>query len=55
MAYVRDLIEHRRAAPTDDLLNALIVAEGTVIGSIDELIANVVFLFSAGRKRREIS
>ncbi len=51
MAYVRDLIEHRRAAPTDDLLNALIAAEehGDRL-SIDELIANVVFLFSAGHQ-----
>jgi len=51
MAYVRDLIEHRRATPTDDLLNALILAEehGDRL-SIDELIANVVFLFSAGHQ-----
>ena len=51
MAYVRDLIEHRRATPTDDLLTALIMAEehGDRL-SIDELIANVVFLFSAGHQ-----
>ena len=51
MAYVRDLIEHRRATPTDDLLSALIAAEerGDRL-SIDELIANVVFLFSAGHQ-----
>ena len=51
MAHVRDLIEHRRATPTDDLLNALIVAEqhGDRL-SLDELIANVVFLFSAGHQ-----
>ncbi len=51
MAYVRDLIEHRRAAPADDLLSALIAAEehGDRL-SIDELIANVVFLFSAGHQ-----
>ncbi len=51
MAYIRDLIEHRRATPTDDLLNALIVAEehGDRL-STDELIANVVFLFSAGHQ-----
>jgi cytochrome P450 len=51
MTYVRDLIGHRRTTPTDDLLNALIVAEehGDRL-SIDELIANVVFLFSAGHQ-----
>ncbi len=51
MAYVRDLIEYRRATPTDDLLSALIAAEehGDRL-SIDELIANVVFLFSAGHQ-----
>src|SRR5262249_29103254 len=51
MTYVRDLIDHRRATPTDDLLSALIAAEqdGDRL-SIDELIANVVFLFSAGHQ-----
>jgi len=51
MAYIRELIEHRRRTPTDDLLNALLVAEesGDRL-SIDELIANVVFLFSAGHQ-----
>jgi cytochrome P450 len=51
MMYVRDLIDHRRATPTDDLLGALIAAEehGDRL-SIDELIANVVFLFSAGHQ-----
>src|SRR5262249_45670140 len=51
MAYIRALIEHRRATPTDDLLSALIEAEesGDRL-SIDELIANVVFLFSAGHQ-----
>jgi cytochrome P450 len=49
MAYVRDLIKHRHATPTDDLLSALIEAEeqGDRL-TIDELVANVVFLFSAG-------
>jgi len=51
MTYVRDLIEHRRATPADDLLTALIAAEehGDRL-SIDELVANVVFLFSAGHQ-----
>ena len=51
MTYVRDLIAHRRATPADDLLSALIAAEehGDRL-SIDELIANVVFLFSAGHQ-----
>jgi cytochrome P450 len=51
MAYVRDLIEQRRAGLADDLLSALIAAEehGDRL-SLDELIANVVFLFSAGHQ-----
>jgi cytochrome P450 len=51
MGYVRDLIEDRRATPADDLLSALIAAEehGDRL-TIDELIANVVFLFSAGHQ-----
>ena len=51
MDYVRDLIERRRAAPGEDLLSALIAAEehGDRL-SIDELVANVVFLFSAGHQ-----
>ena len=51
MSYIRDLIAHRRAAPAGDLLSALIAAEehGDRL-SIDELIANVVFLFSAGHQ-----
>lgn len=50
-AYVRDLIGYRRAALADDLLSALIAAEeqGDRL-SLDELIANVMFLFSAGHQ-----
>lgn len=51
MAYVRELIGQRRASLADDLLSALIAAEehGDRL-SLDELIANVVFLFSAGHQ-----
>jgi hypothetical protein len=51
MTYVRALIEERRARPEEDLLSALLTAEehGDRL-TIDELIANVVFLFSAGHQ-----
>jgi cytochrome P450 len=51
MTYVRDLAGKRRSAPSDDLLSALISAEeGGGRLSEDELVASVVFLFSAGHQ-----
>jgi len=51
MAYVRDLIAERREALGDDLLSALITAEadGDRLTE-DELVAMIVFLFSAGHQ-----
>lgn len=48
-AYLEDLAEQRRAQPRSDLLSALILAEerGQRL-SHDELIATLIFLFSAG-------
>jgi cytochrome P450 len=51
MEYVRALVEERRSAPGDDLLSALIAAEdaGDRLAE-EELVATVVFLFSAGHQ-----
>jgi pimeloyl-[acyl-carrier protein] synthase len=51
MEYVRALVRERRGAPGDDLLSALIAAEeaGDRLAE-DELVATVVFLFSAGHQ-----
>jgi cytochrome P450 len=51
MDYVRILVAERRKAPSDDLLSALIGAgeDGDRL-SVDELVATVVFLFSAGHQ-----
>jgi hypothetical protein len=51
MDYVRVLVAERRKAPSDDLLSALIGAgeDGDRL-SVDELVATVVFLFSAGHQ-----
>lgn len=49
MDYFRDLIAHRREAPRDDLLQALLVArERDDVLSEDELLANLVLLLAAG-------
>jgi cytochrome P450 len=51
MNYVRALVGERRGAPGDDLLSALIAAEETGDRlAEDELVATVVFLFSAGHQ-----
>jgi cytochrome P450 len=51
MRYIRKLIEHRRAAPADDLLSALIQAEeaGARL-SQEELVAMVFLLLVAGHE-----
>ena len=51
MDYVRALVRERRGTPGDDLLSALIAAEesGDHLTE-DELVATVVFLFSAGHQ-----
>lgn len=49
MDYFRDLIERRRDAPRDDLLQALLAArEREDVLSEDELLANLVLLLAAG-------
>jgi cytochrome P450 len=49
MEYFRDLIAHRRSAPRDDLLQALLTArERDDALSEDELLANLVLLLAAG-------
>jgi cytochrome P450 len=49
MAYVGELIERRRKEPGDDLLSALMAAEeGGDRLSREEIMATVIFLFSAG-------
>ena len=55
-AYVRDIVEHRRSHPGDDLVTDLIAArDGGVDGrdaklSDDELVATVVLLLNAGHE-----
>ena len=54
-AYVRDLVEHRRDRPGDDLLTDLIAArDGADVGATrlddDELVASVVLLLNAGHE-----
>jgi cytochrome P450 len=49
MAYIRALVVKRRAAPGDDLLTALIAAEeGGERLTEEELVATVLFMFTAG-------
>ncbi len=49
MAYVAELMERRRRQPGDDLLSALMAAEeGGDRLSREEIMATVIFLFSAG-------
>lgn len=49
MDYFRDIIERRRDAPRDDLLQALLAArEREDVLSEDELLANLVLLLAAG-------
>jgi cytochrome P450 len=51
MDYIRGLVVKRRSAPSDDLLSALIAAEeGGGRLSEDELVATVLFLFTAGHQ-----
>jgi cytochrome P450 len=51
MEYIRALVVKRRSAPSDDLLCALIAAEeGGGRLSEDELVATVLFLFTAGHQ-----
>jgi hypothetical protein len=51
MGYIADLVQERRGTLGDDLLSALITAEesGDRLAE-DELVANVLFLFSAGHQ-----
>ncbi len=49
--YVRDVVEHRRDHPGDDLITDLIAArEGGATLSDDELVASVVLLLNAGHE-----
>lgn len=47
--YLNDIIAHKRRYPRDDLLSALIDAEGDAL-TPDELIANVILLLNAGHE-----
>ncbi|MEG9226745.1 cytochrome P450 [Aeromicrobium sp. Sec7.5] len=51
-AYVRDIVEHRRSHPGDDLVTDLIAARdaGDAKLSDDELVATVVLLLNAGHE-----
>jgi cytochrome P450 len=51
MDYIRALVVKRHSAPSDDLLSALIAAEeGGGRLSEDELVATILFLFTAGHQ-----
>ncbi|MBM7070257.1 cytochrome P450 [Actibacterium sp. 188UL27-1] len=47
--YLQDIIAHKRQHPRDDLLTALVAAEGDAL-TPDELISNVILLLNAGHE-----